>query len=177
MERQANMERKTRSIHPLCMVSVIMYGFISPHSIAGSTEEFKYDELGRLIEVHDESGLIREYEYDAAGNRVQVGAASAPPNGAPTANDDAASVSGLFQEIYVDLGINDTDPENDPLTITAVTQPANAAVSILSGTYVSIYSHWSGTYTFTYTISDGNGNTDTGNVLLTVSSGGGNPWQ
>lgn len=171
------MERKSRSIHPLCMVSVMMCGFISPHAIAGSTEEFKYDELGRLIEVHDESGLIREYEYDAAGNRVEVGDTNAPPNGAPTANDDATTVPGPFQEVYVNLGSNDTDPENDPLTITAVTQPANAAVSILSGTYVSIFSHWSGTYTFTYTISDGNGNTDTANVLLTVSAGGGNPWQ
>ena len=67
---------------------------------------------------------------------------------------------------------NDVDPDGDPLTITAVTQPANGTATITNGgTRVSYKpkSGFTGTDSFTYTVSDGNGGTATATVTVTVN--------
>src|SRR6185295_17908086 len=85
-------------------------------------------------------------------------------NDTPTvAEDSGANVINV-------LG-NDTDVDNDTLTVSAVTQGSHGSVTN-NGTSVSYTpnSNFFGTDTFTYTISDGNGGTDTGTVNVTVTN-------
>jgi CSLREA domain-containing protein len=93
-----------------------------------------------------------------------------PPNSAPDAVDDAATIevnSGLH---IVAVLSNDTDPDGDALTITAVTQGAHGSVAN-NGISVSYTpnANFIGTDTFTYTVDDGHSHTDTATVTVTVS--------
>lgn len=106
---------------------------------------------------------------DSSGTGTLVNDDQAPPN-AVNDNYSMSSFSGLNMYVMT----NDSDPENDPITITAVTQPSNAIVTIKSsGAYLRILSTDPGTETFTYTISDGQGGTDTATVTVIVQSSGG----
>ena len=91
-------------------------------------------------------------------------------NLAPTAASDTAATS-TEQAININVLANDSDPEGDTLTITAVSNPSNGAASN-SGTSVQYTpaSGFSGTDGFSYTISDGNGHEATGQVSITVAS-------
>src|SRR5690606_998860 len=93
-------------------------------------------------------------------------------NGAPVANDDTVSVIE-GDSVTVAVRSNDTDPENDSLTVTGVTQGANGSVLIDTPTGNPIYTPnagFSGTDSFTYTIGDGNGGEATATVLVNVSA-------
>jgi len=89
---------------------------------------------------------------------------------APVAVDDAATTTE-DTAITIDPLVNDTDGNNDPLTITGVTQGTNGSVTFTSAdvTYTS-NTGYTGTDTFDYTISDGNGGTDTATVTMTVNA-------
>ena len=68
---------------------------------------------------------------------------------------------------------NDTDPENDTLTITAKTNGSKGAVTIVSGGTAVDYDpnlNATGSDSFTYTISDGHGGTDTATVTVQISA-------
>ena len=75
--------------------------------------------------------------------------------------------------MVVNVLVNDSDPEGDTLTITAVTQGVNGSVVNNGATFT--YNH-NGSQTtsdfFTYTISDGKGGTDTAIVTMTITVGG-----
>ncbi len=102
----------------------------------------------------------------------------APANQPPNAVNDAVNVTMLW-ETNVYVLSNDSDPDGDSLDIVSVTQPSNAWVAIRQGfppgspDYLEVFGVSAGTDGFTYTISDGNGNTDTAYVLITVTSSGG----
>ena len=66
----------------------------------------------------------------------------------------------------LDVLLNDSDPDSDPLTITDTTNGSKGTVSIVAGPAVSYNPNLNanGTDTFTYTISDGNGGTATATV-------------
>ena len=67
---------------------------------------------------------------------------------------------------------NDTDPEGQPLSMTAVTQAANGTVAIVAGGMAVNYTpaaNFFGSDSFTYTIRDARGDTDTATVNLTVT--------
>jgi CSLREA domain-containing protein len=110
----------------------------------------------------------------AGGDGADVGAyevqgSCVPPNAAPDAVDDAATFevnSGLHS---IGVLANDTDPDSDALTVTAVTQGAHGAV-VNNGISVSYTpnANFIGTDTFTYTIDDGHSHTDTATVTITV---------
>jgi Bacterial Ig domain/FG-GAP-like repeat/FG-GAP repeat len=72
---------------------------------------------------------------------------------------------------------NDTDPDNDNLTLESITQPAHGTVSIGAGGVVRYTPNagYVGTDSFTYTTSDGQGGTATGTVNVTVTRGNSNP--
>ena len=94
-------------------------------------------------------------------------AANSPPdaiNDSATTNEDTP--------VTVSVRSNDTDPNSDPLTITAVTQGTKGAVTINGGTTVtySPNANVSGSDSFTYTISDGKGGTDSATVSLTINA-------
>ncbi|MFQ5570027.1 MAG: Ig-like domain-containing protein [Rhodothermales bacterium] len=100
---------------------------------------------------------------------VTVEVLADPP---PVAVDDAASTS-LDTPIDIDVLANDSDPENDPLTIDAVTAPGNGTADIISdGNDQQIRytpnEGFGGSDTFDYTISDDAGGTGTATVTVTV---------
>jgi cyclophilin family peptidyl-prolyl cis-trans isomerase len=95
-------------------------------------------------------------------------------NDAPTANNDAITVLSTPNQ-NVDVLRNDANVDaGENLTITAVTQPAagRGTVSIATGGKSLVYSapnqDFTGTVEFQYTLGDGNGQTATATVVLTV---------
>ncbi len=95
----------------------------------------------------------------------------APVNDAPVAVDDIATTNEDTAVIVTLLG-NDSDPDGDTLTVTAVTQGANGAVVLnLDGTATyTPNANFNGTDTFSYTISDGNGGTATATATVTIGA-------
>jgi hypothetical protein len=91
-------------------------------------------------------------------------------NADPDAVDDTATVEVNSGANILDVLSNDSDPDSDPLTITAVTQGTNGGVVSHDGASVT-YSpgpNVLGTDTFSYTIDDGQGGTDTATVTVTI---------
>ncbi len=90
-------------------------------------------------------------------------------NDAPVAADDEAATQEE-QAVTIPVLTNDSDPDGDNLTVTAITQPANgSAVKNAEGTVTyTPKANFSGTDTLTYTISDGNGKSDTAIVTILV---------
>ena len=71
---------------------------------------------------------------------------------------------------FINVLANDTDPENDPLDIIAITQGTNGTVAIDDGGVIyTPDANFNGSDEFTYTIDDGNGGTDTATVAITVA--------
>ena len=93
-------------------------------------------------------------------------------NQAPNAADDSATVSNGGSTTIAVLA-NDTDPDNDTLTVSSATQPTNGTATV-NGDGTITYTHNGNTATtdsFTYTISDGRGGTDTATVSITITQG------
>jgi hypothetical protein len=90
---------------------------------------------------------------------------------APDAVDDAPTIAEDSGANVINVLGNDTDVDNDTLTVTAVTQGSHGSVAN-NGTSVSYTpnSNFFGTDTFTYTISDGHGGTDTATVNVTITN-------
>ena len=100
---------------------------------------------------------------------VDPGPGTGVPNVAPIAQNDVINSNG--NTVILDVLNNDTDADNDTLTITSVTQPQNNFVLIDSNEIVFLPSQgFTGTDLFTYTISDGNGHVSTAVVNVVVTS-------
>ena len=92
-----------------------------------------------------------------------------PANAAPVAGDDSASTAEDAPVSVSVLG-NDTDADGDPLSVAAVTQPANGVASIEGSTVrYEPAANYNGADSFTYTVSDGRGGSDTATVSLAVT--------
>ncbi len=90
-------------------------------------------------------------------------------NDPPVASNDSVVVAESSSAAIMVL-VNDSDPNDDPLTISALGQGANG-VAIINGDGTITYTPnagFTGTDSFAYTIADGNGGTDTATVSLTV---------
>ena len=92
-----------------------------------------------------------------------------PINDAPDAVGDKATTPTNMPRIITVLA-NDTDPENDPLTVAAVGAPANGTATLNLDNTVTYAPNLSftGVDVFTYTIGDPGGLTDTAGVTVTV---------
>ncbi len=89
-------------------------------------------------------------------------------NTPPLVRDDSAStMSG--QSVAVDVLANDSDPDDDTLSVIAVTTPSHGSV-FLAGDVVTYTPDpgFSGLDSFTYTASDGRGGQGTATVRITV---------
>ncbi|AOG24436.1 Ig-like domain-containing protein [Acidovorax sp. RAC01] len=92
-------------------------------------------------------------------------------NRPPVAVADVATVNA-GGSVMVAVRSNDTDPDSDPLTVTAVTQGANGAVVIDGATGNPVYTPsvgYSGSDSFTYTVTDGKGGIASATVSVTVT--------
>ena len=100
-----------------------------------------------------------------------VGITVTPPvNVAPVANTDTVTTPEDTAAVVAVLA-NDTDANNDTLTITGVGAAAHGAV-VNNGNGTVTYTpsaNYNGADSFTYSISDGHGGTATGTVNVTVS--------
>lgn len=109
--------------------------------------------------------------FAASNYWVDVVLQTGPVNQPPIANPDTRSTNEdtALTLAATDLTSNDTDPENNPLSITAVGGATNGAV-VLNGSNVTFTpaANYNGPAVFTYTLSDGN-STATGNVSVTVN--------
>jgi len=94
---------------------------------------------------------------------------------APDAVDDTA-VTNEDTAVNINVLSNDSDVDNDSLTVSAVTQGAHGSV-VNNGADVTYNpaANFNGADSFTYTISDGNGGTATATVSVTVNSVNDNP--
>ncbi len=82
--------------------------------------------------------------------------------------DDAATVAEDAAATAIDVLANDTDPEGDAFSVTAVTSPTANGGTVVNGTTNVTYTPatgYCGTDTFTYTITGG----DTATVTVTVT--------
>ena len=92
-----------------------------------------------------------------------------PVNDAPVADDDSATVDE-DGAVTVTVLTGDTDVENDPLSVTAVSAPADGVVTINGDntvTYTPDPDYW-GPDSFSYTVCDDGGLCDTATVSVTV---------
>ena len=117
---------------------------------------------------------IRVDAADSAASIVEAGIDDVRvtrANDGPVAVDDTATVAENTTATIAVLA-NDSDPNGDTLSVTATTQGAHGAVTLVSG--VVRYApapDYVGPDSFTYTIRDSNGVTDTGTVTVTVTAG------
>lgn len=103
------------------------------------------------------------------------GSASAPvtvtvlaPNRPPVAQNDTATTL-VGTPVQLTVLANDTDPDGNPLAVTAVTQGAHGTVTLQGGivTYTPA-ANYAGTDSFTYTVTDSAGASTTATVTITV---------
>jgi hypothetical protein len=94
----------------------------------------------------------------------------APPNQPPTANADTATTSAGVP-VTIAVLANDSDPNADPLTVSAVSSAVGGSATINAGNTVtySPAAGFSGAGSFTYSISDGRGGTASAGVSVTVT--------
>ncbi|TCA56053.1 DUF4082 domain-containing protein [Rhizobium pisi] len=101
----------------------------------------------------------------------------AGPNSAPVATDDTGLTISGNDTVVISIASlvgNDTDPNGDALTISAVGNAVNGTVTLNKQNGIVIFTptnNYSGPASFTYTLSDGRGGTDQGSVSLTVNPG------
>jgi hypothetical protein len=90
-------------------------------------------------------------------------------NDAPDAKNDQADTQ-QGEAVTISILANDTDVDDDSLTVTGVTQGDHGAVTVNSGTTVTYTPDpdFLGQDDFTYSISDGNGGSDKATVFVAV---------
>lgn len=110
---------------------------------------------------------------DAAGNTTdssEAASATTLDNQAPVASADSATVVNT-SSVNVNVLANDSDPDADSLTVAAVTQGTNGAVSFTtSGVSYKPNAGFVGADSFTYTVSDSFGAIATASVTVTVTA-------
>jgi len=92
------------------------------------------------------------------------------PNRVPVAVNDSA-VTGLTTPVSINVLANDSDPDGDPLIVSAVTQSAKGSVVINPGATSVTFTPApaaTGTATFTYQISDGRGGLAAAGVVVNI---------
>lgn len=117
-----------------------------------------------------DSFTVRTSDGNGGADSIVVNVTINSVNDDPTAVADIKATP-LDTAVTINVLTNDTDPENDGLTITGVTNGSKGNVTH-NGTTVTYTPNLGeeGDDTFTYTISDGNGGTDTGTVTVRLGT-------
>ncbi|MBK8284812.1 MAG: tandem-95 repeat protein [Ahniella sp.] len=89
----------------------------------------------------------------------------------PVAVNDSASTPSATP-VTLNVLANDSDPQNDPLSLVSTATPANGSVTFSANGSVTYTPNagFSGVDTFNYTVRDSNGSTATATVSVTVSA-------
>ena len=145
--------------------ALLMAAFFGPG--AALSQSYTYDALGRVTQVVSDHSTAT-HAYDAADNRSAYTSVTGQ-NHAPVAVADTLAAA-VNTAVTFNPRTNDTDVDNDPLTITGATTPAHGTTSFVAGsvTYTPA-SSYSGSDSFSYTVSDGYGGTSSATVSVTVS--------
>jgi Bacterial Ig domain/OmpA family len=108
------------------------------------------------------------YKFEKATSTTTLGP-KVYANHPPVARDDSATVDENSVDNPIAVLANDTDPDGDSLTVTAVSPPAHgSATAAASGVNYTPTTGYLGTDSFTYTISDGHGGSATATVNVNV---------
>ncbi len=122
---------------------------------------------GQFSQVNFSNNVAGQIQYLSNGAQVLI--TSGGVNQSPIAVDDAAQTD---EDISVNINVlaNDSDPDNDPLSITSFTQPLNGN-AVQAGDSSITYTpalNFFGQDSLTYTIQDPNGATATAKVRITI---------
>jgi len=153
---------------------------ISYNGKAGSDVKVNYKNFNDSIKKYNKNAVqrtvyIRLLAYIVKGGTKSLytsgtlNALVTPYNYPPLALNDVATLA-MNSTLNINVLGNDTDPEGDVLTVTNATTPTHGTTAInTDGTVKYIpTTGYSGSDSFSYTISDGNDNTSTANVDITV---------
>ena len=106
------------------------------------------------------------------GDTATVHVTITPAEDDPVADDDTLTLLEDATATTVNVLTGDTDPDGDPLHVSAVTDGTKGDVTI-SGNELSVSydpnANANGSDSFTYDVDDGNGGTDTGTVAVTIT--------
>ncbi|HYC73828.1 Ig-like domain-containing protein [Brevundimonas sp.] len=160
-----------------CVTAAFATLMMASAPTAQEAVQYGYDALGRVVTVTYGNGTVITYAYDPAGNRTEVttGTAGGGPGGG---NSNPVAVGDYFERrVGTSSALlvlaNDSDPDSNPLHVSAVTTPTGGTATIPSGgasvTYVAPGTP--GSYTFSYTANDGQGGTANASVEVFVKLG------
>ena len=131
---------------------------------------------GRILYTPDgNSGADDQFTYtvdDGQGGQATATVSITAQNGAPVANPDSAIAAGIAgSAVTVDVLANDTDPNQDPLTIDSVAVPLHGTAAIVAGKVVyTPVATYVGQDLFDYTVNDGRGARSTARVTIDVQN-------
>ena len=97
-----------------------------------------------------------------------------PVNDAPVAANDSLNFLIGTPQVSFNVLLNDTDPDNDPLTVQSYTLPTRGALTQINN---GLFTYWpNATFTngqdqFSYTVNDGHGAAATAQVTIKVRTG------
>ena len=122
---------------------------------------------GQFSQINFSNNVSGQIQYLSNGAQVLI--TSGGVNQLPIAVDDAAQTD---EDVAVIINVlaNDSDPDNDPLSINGFTQPVHGNV-VQSGDSSILYTpalNYFGLDSLTYTIQDPNGATATAKVRITI---------
>lgn len=153
------------------LVGVLAGALIASAYPAAADVFYTYDAAGRLVSATYSNGVRIEYVYDASGNRRQI-VTSQVVNRPPVAVNDTTGVAASTA-INVMVLANDTDPDDDQLSVATVTSVSGGGTAAVQsgGDYVRFTApSTAGIKTFSYTVQDGAGGTDSATVSVTVTA-------
>lgn len=167
---QAKGFRSERRLAWLALMGLLIPS-VSTVSSAQTVTSYTYDALGRTTTASMDVGGTETFEYDDAGNIIRAIGIPAPTGSPPSCT---LVLRFAFNSSFsIDGTTNCTDPDSDPLTVTAVTDPAGPVSTSLSGNTVTFTNLQVGQdVSVTVTITDGNGNFITNNIWVERQAGG-----
>jgi len=118
-----------------------------------------------------DSFTYRTTDSNGASSTATVTINVAPVNDKPDADADGFIMNedAVLNFTVANLLSNDSDADNDVLTITNFTQPSAGSLVLVGNTFTFTPNlNYFGITSFNYTINDGNGGSDTTIVLITV---------
>jgi len=129
------------------------------------------------VDLYDFGLDIRTYKIESLVINIEI-----PPNTAPIAVDDTFDATNPSDPLTTNEDVkltisaavllgNDSDTDNDPLTILSITPTANTnGAVILNGNIIEFTptSNYNGTATFSYTMGDGRGGEASAMVTLMI---------